>query len=65
MADEVDRAAIEQDVHMAAALKRSLDAKLVIDNPTQECIECGAPTPSPKHRWCSFECRDIWSKDND
>jgi hypothetical protein len=65
VADEADKASVEVDFQLAVAIKRSTDAKLSLDNPTKECIECGAPTPSTKHRWCSLECRDIWSKDND
>lgn len=63
MSDEVDQA---NDIAEATAARRiqSIRNEPPAAMPTGFCLECDDPVESG-HRWCSPECRDMWSKRND
>ena len=58
MADEVDRAAQEEEMLLAEAIKARRPAGPV---PTGRCLWCDEIVGDTM-RWCSVECRDQWEK---
>lgn len=56
MADEVDRAAQEEEMLLAEAIKARRPAGPV---PTGRCLWCDEIVGDTM-RWCSVECRDQW-----
>lgn len=62
MADEADRTQQDieflQEIATHVTLKREAEA-------TGYCLFCGEKIiDDPKRRWCSFECMDMWEKEN-
>jgi hypothetical protein len=75
--DDIEHADKQYQTHFAARLKevRRQNAlsnpidpntlKPIPRNPGRVCFQCPAPTVSDDHRWCSVECRTIWSRENE
>ena len=63
MADEADRAEIQEQLARDLSIKAAIGNPLDLSNPGGVCFYCEEPTGTD-HRWCDIECRDAWQKEN-
>lgn len=63
--DDAEHAEKLSQFMLDAKIQEIRAQKINLHNPSQICWCCGRQTPSPQHRWCDADCRDIWSEEND
>lgn len=59
MSDEIDKTQQDMDFLVGIFkpnLKKEAEA-------TGECLFCGEKIEEPGRRWCSFECAQLWEKE--
>jgi len=61
MADDADRASIQQQNLIDAAIKKTISNPLDTTNTSGVCWTCGKVTGHFK-RWCGVTCRDEFDK---
>jgi hypothetical protein len=61
MVDDADRASIQQQNLVDAAIKKSAMKSLDTTNTSGVCWTCGKATGIFK-RWCGVTCRDEWEQ---
>jgi hypothetical protein len=57
--DEADKASIQQQNLIDAAIKRTAKTKIDTGNVLGVCWNCGDET-GHECRWCNAQCRDSW-----
>lgn len=62
MADEIDRAAEQEQVLRDSAIYTARQVRNIIFS-TGKCLHCDAKVDDT-HRWCNSDCRDDWEKIN-
>lgn len=63
MADEADRAEIQEQMARDLSIRAAIGKPLDMSNPSGECWNCGEET-GIERRWCGPDCRNDWELDN-
>lgn len=64
MADEADRAEMQEQLARDLSIKAAIGQPLDLSNPSCECWYCGDPTGTERRFCVGVECRDAWQKEN-
>lgn len=62
MADEIDRAAEQEQVLRDSAIYSARQVRNIILS-TGKCLQCDTKVDGDR-RWCNSDCRDDWEKIN-
>ena len=57
--DDADLTAQREEFYELARAKQRRPAAPEVEA-TGECAYCGEVAPTPKHRWCDVDCREMW-----
>jgi hypothetical protein len=63
--DDIEYADQQYQTLFNSRIKAIREQKLVMSNPSKICWSCEAETESEQHRWCSVECTNAWSRENE
>lgn len=64
MADEADRAEIQEQLARDLSIKAAIGKPLDLSNPGGLCFYCDEPTGTERRFCVGVECRDAWQKEN-
>jgi hypothetical protein len=64
MADEADRAEIQEQLARDLSIKAAIGKPLDLSNPSGLCWYCEEPTGTERRFCVGVECRDAWQKEN-